>query len=641
MSTVDDIKSRLDLLDIVSQYTQLQRAGRSYKALCPFHNEKTPSFIVFPERQTWRCFGACATGGDMFSFLMRIENMDFSESLKRLAQHAGVNIPKRREGPDGEDALYRLNEAASEHFRYLLSSVKSGANARAYLKGRGVTHDSIDRFELGLSPGGGGSLRDHLASKQYTQQQVALAGLVTQSQDGGYRDMFRRRLMFPIRDDQGRLAGFGARALDDSNPKYLNSPQSAIFDKGRILYALHLAKDAVADGGIVIVEGYMDALMAHQHGFSNVVASMGTALTTQQADLVRRLVRRSRSGAASKVVLALDPDEAGQEATLRSLESSWEVFHAKPVGHTRGPTIYERPDTPTLKVAPLPPGKDPDQIILESPEAWARLVEDAPPLIDHLFTALSARLDLDSPEGKARLAELIFPLIAATPDPFQQDHYFQLLAARLGVSEATLQASLGRPRPGRAPGRSRSIGSRQGGGGRPGQPAGPSQEVTASPFMMLEHDPLEEYCLALILQGSQLVGHDGMPAAEYSVQGGEESGSPEADGGLRLEYFRRPDNREVFTNLLECSTLELQSGALDEELKGHLDYLLAKKLPPADRIQRQADLKYCIRRLEERYLRELNREQEVRLSNASPEEREEQEERIIQVNARLNDIFRG
>ena len=652
MSVVDDIKGRLDILDVVSRYAQIQRSGRSYKALCPFHTEKTPSFHVFPDRQSWRCFGACATGGDVFSFVMRIENLEFGEALRSLADQTGVKLAEARAQKGQGDVLYSINESAMEHFRTLLSSRREGSRAREYLKKRGLNQETIDRFQLGVSPGDGESLKAHLSSKGHTEEELALAGVVTKGQGAAYRDLFRRRLVFPIRDAEGRLCGFGGRALDDSNPKYLNTPRSPVFDKGQILYALHMARDAAKEDGIVIVEGYMDAVMAHQHGFSNVVASMGTALTSQQVALVRRAVRRPGAEGPGRVVLALDSDTAGQEATLRSLESSWNVFQSRPVGRTRSTVLYESAETPTLHVAPLAEGKDPDEIILESPEEWSRLVENAVPLMEYLFTALSSRLDLRAPGGKTRFAELLFPLITATHDPFEQDHYSQRLAAYLEVSEATLRASMGRLR----------QGSATRGGGRPASETGrtrqprPSdhgqEQAATSPFARLEHDPLEEHCLTLLLRDPDLVmTGQASPRGNSGNGGGNDGGNDAPAGGIaetddgvegpRIEYFRRVENREVFTNWMKCSTLKVLKESLDEELSEHLDYLVARVLPPADRLQRELDLRYCVRRLKERYLRELNGEEEMRLSQVAPEELEEQERRLVMVNERLRDVFVG
>ena len=628
MSVVDEIKSRLDILDVVSQYTNLQRSGRSYKAICPFHTEKTASFFVFPERQSWRCFGACASGGDMFSFLMRLENLDFGDALRRLAPQAGVKLDDKRGRKGQGNVLYEVNEAARDFFCRLLASDEGGSKARTYVENRGLKKESVEKFQLGLSPADGESTKRYLESKGWALDQIALAGLVTQGKDGGYRDLFRRRLIFPIRDADGELAGFGGRALDDSQPKYLNTPRSPIFDKSRILFGLYLARHAMEAGQIVIVEGYMDTLAAHQHGFSNVVAQMGTALTQQQVSLVRGLLRRAGTRDPGNVILALDPDTAGQEATLRSLESAWNVFQSKPFGRTQGATLYERPEMPTLKVAPLPQGRDPADVILANPNEWVSLVNGALPLMDYLFTALSSRLDLSIPQGKARLSELIFPLIAATPDPFQQDYYFQRLASLLGVSEATLQATLGRRSKAWAGNRDRSTSSRQG----RATPAG--QEDATTTFARLEHDPLEEYCLTLMLQNPQLLEPNSGPSADPKDGGKASSAEP------RLEYFRWVENREVFTNWIKCSTLDILREELDEELQGHLDYLLTKSLPPSDQNQRETAFKDCVRRLEERYLRELKKEEEIKLSQSTAEETAERGEDILQLNERLKKVFK-
>ena len=632
MPVVDDIKGRLDILDLVSKYAPLQRSGRSYRATCPFHTERTPSFFVFPERQSWRCFGACATGGDIFSFLMRIENLDFGEALKRLAQEAGLPLPeKRARERDGGQPLYQINEEAAAFFHQLLTAGRGGSDARSYLARRGVTQETIQGFQLGLSPGDGESLKSFMASKGYGQEQLALAGLVTQGQRGGYRDLLSRRLVFPIRDGEGRAVGFGGRALGDAQPKYLNTPRTPVFDKSSVLYGLHLASGAVKEKGVVIVEGYMDAIKAHQHGFTNVVASMGTALTQHQVSLVLALVRRPGTEASREVVLALDPDAAGQEATLRSLESSWMVFQRRSVGRAQGATVFERPEALQLKIAPLPEGKDPDDIISESPEEWASLTGNAVPLMDYLFTALSSRLDLATPQGKASLAERLSHLVWATPDPFRQDDYFQRLAGLLGVNEATLKASLGRPRPQARPSRSSAAPrSRQQGA-----------EASPTPFQRLDHDPLEEYFLALVLQDSRGL-------AEARDWENEDQGAADdlagAGGGpgpaSRLEHFRRVENREVFTNLIKCTTLDSLKGTLDSELVEHLEHLLSKPLPPLDQRQRQEALGDCIRRLEEHHLRNLKLEEELTLSQSSTEEGEEQEKKILQVNERLRQVFR-
>ena len=642
MSDVDEIKSRLDILDVASRHVRLSRSGRSYKALCPFHTEKTPSFYVFPERQSWRCFGACATGGDLFSFMMRIENLEFAEALKRLAQQAGVTLPERRRDRGESDPLHQINEAAKDYFCRQMESTKAGAGAKKYLQGRGISPETTDKFQLGMSPGDGHSLKDFLTSKGYTQEQLALAGVVTSSNTDEYRDLFRSRLTIPIRDARGRLAGIGGRSLDNSQPKYLNTPRTPVFDKGSILYALPSALEAILENGrIVIVEGYMDAIIAHQYGFSNVVASMGTALTQRQVSQVKALLRRSRASTPGEVILALDPDAAGQEATLRSLEGSWNVFQSKTVGQAQGATIYERPATPSLKVVRLPENKDPADVITESPEQWTELVGNAEPLMEYLFDVLSSRLDLTSPQGKGRFAELLFPLIAATPDPFQQDYYFQRLASYLGVSEATLQASLGRSR---RPVYKKS-GARGTGRGTETSPVRPGtgrEEASTTPFARLDHDPLEEYCLALVLQHPDLFrppGSSDSENEEESIETGQQADDRDPTLDMRLEYFRRVDNREVFTNWLKCSTLDMLRDSLDEELQEHITHLLAKDLPPADRGSRGDALRDSIRRLEQRHLRELKIEEGLRLSQATAEQTEEDKQETLRLNERLKSIL--
>ena len=545
MTVVDDVKSRLDILEVVSGYVPLNRSGRSYKAPCPFHQERTPSFFVFPDRQTWRCFGACATGGDVFSFVMRAENLEFAEVLNRLAQQAGVVLPTRQRRGE-QQVAFELNEKAREYFQEILAS-RRGAAALAYLKQRGLTQQTVDSFELGLSPADGESLRNYLSQHGFTLEQSAMAGAVRGGDNGYYHDLFRGRLMIPIRNGQGELGGFGGRALEDATPKYLNSPRTPVFDKGRILYALHLAKESARQQGVVVVEGYMDAIMAHQHGFTNVVASMGTALTGDQVAEIRRLT--------GQVVMALDPDAAGQQATLRSLATSWEVFQklaADRDNKVRGkePIIFQRQENLTLRVAVLPEGLDPDEVIRRSPEEWSKLIEGAVPLFEYLLPALSSEVDLSTPQGKARLVETMFPFVAAVPEPIQQDHYFQALAAHVGVGGETLRASVARFA-------TQSGRGRQGNPRRNPGPPPPEASAASSAFARLDRDPVEEYCLALVLQHPELLKNGGQ---------------------IQPEYFRRMENREIFNQLtmlapaqLNESVTSLLRQAAGQELTEHLE----------------------------------------------------------------------
>ena len=427
MTQLDDVKSRLDIVELVGGYVQLQRSGSSFKANCPFHQEQTPSFFVFPDRQSWRCFGACAEGGDAFSFVMKADRVDFREALVRLGARVGVTITDQAETGGRSRLLFEINDAARQFFQRALMEPEA-AFVREYLHGRGVNERSLQTFEFGFSPPRDNRLLTHLTGAGHTPEDITEAGLARQTDNGRHYDLFRGRLMIPIRDWSARVAGFGSRALDDNaTPKYLNTPRTPVFDKSRILYAMHLAKEPVRQHGAVIVEGYMDAVMAHQHGFDNVVASMGTALTEHQVSLVRRLTHR--------VTMALDGDPAGRNATLRSLESSWGVFQQRDQRSAQqtGGSVLQQPEALDLRVAELPPGKDPDDYIRQSPDAWTELIAGALPLFDYLLLALSERADLNSAGGRAWIGRTLLRFVARIPDQLQHPFYVDQLSTRLSI----------------------------------------------------------------------------------------------------------------------------------------------------------------------------------------------------------------
>ncbi len=438
MGAIEDIKERLDIVDIVGGYTPLQKAGRNYKALCPFHSEKTPSFVVFPDTQTWHCFGACNTGGDIFSFVMRRENVDFGEALRLLAQRAGVTLEPQHEGEEAEtrlkERLYKLNALAAEYFHHLLLNSPEGARARDYLTRRGLTAGTLETFQLGYAREDWQALGKHLTAKGYSWPDLMEAGLVIEGKEHGYYDRFRGRLVFPIRDVRANVVGFGARALDDSLPKYLNSPQTAIFDKSGVLYGIDQAKGAIREAGlVVIVEGYMDVLMAHQCGRKNVVASMGTALTEKHVRIVKKMTK--------KLVLALDPDTAGDQATVRGLEVAKEAFDRRvtPVPTWRGLIRYEDQLDAEIRVAVLPPGHDPDEVLKENTGTWDTLVNQALPVVEYYLQAVIAKFDLNSPKDKAAAAREVLPLIHEIGSAVERAHYLQELARLLRVDERTLE----------------------------------------------------------------------------------------------------------------------------------------------------------------------------------------------------------
>ncbi len=318
MSAIDEVKSRINIVDLVERYTPLKRAGTIYKGLCPFHNERTPSFVVYADSGTWHCFGACGTGGDIFSFLMRKENLDFREALERLAQEAGVSLEDEEQDQDRAQKaiLQDVNEAAAKYFHDVLLHHAQAAPARAYLERRKLDAETADSFGIGFALDQWSALRDYLSSRGFSIETQLAAGLLKRNeQRESVYDAFRNRVMIPIRDRQGRVIGFGGRVLDDSQPKYLNTAETALFHKSHVVFGIDRAQSAIrAADQVVIVEGYMDVIAAHQHGFENVVACMGTALTAEQ---LRQLQRYTNN-----FVLALDADAAGQAATIRALSQA-------------------------------------------------------------------------------------------------------------------------------------------------------------------------------------------------------------------------------------------------------------------------------------------------------------------------------
>ena len=595
MSVVDDIKARLDIVETVSGYVPLQKSGRYLKASCPFHTEKTPSFIVNPERQSWRCFGACATGGDAFSFVMRMEKMEFGEALRLLAQKTGISLSDKRDA-DRSESLYRVNQAAARFYRDTLES-SQGQRAMKYLQERGVSAEAMDRFELGLSPAGWDGLKTRLLALGFAENQAVEAGLLKDGQGGKTWDFFKGRLMFPIHNKQGRVAGFGARALDDSKPKYLNTARTPTFDKRSTLYALHMAAEPIrTDNTAIVVEGYMDVIAAHQFGYTNVVASMGTALTEQQVSQLKSL--------ATNFVLALDPDAAGQEATMRSLESSWRVIgHQTAAGrHRTVGTLYQR-EPITLKIAPLPPGRDPDQLIREDSKEWERLTAEAAPLMDYLIPAVASRFDLTTGHGKAQVAEVILPLIESA-EFLEQERYLRRLAEALEVSEESLKASIGR----QAAGAQRRSQRR---------PESSPREISTSPLSGRPQDSLEDYLLALLLS---------RPVLKERVS------------GLPPEYFHRSEDREVYTRWLRCSTIDELRESLDESLHDHLAQLMQNGPISTDSQEAEAALTQCLQRLERRHLQELQ-ESLLASEDASVPPPREIESAVADVNARLKELY--
>jgi len=435
MSVIDEVKERLDIVEVISSYIPLQKSGRNYKALCPFHSEKTPSFVVFPDSQRWHCFGACGEGGDVFAFVMKREGWDFRTALEELARRAGVELrprtPAQAQVEEEADRLRGLLTAAAKYYHHLLRHAPEAEAARAYVVRRGLSDGTVERFLLGCSLPGWERTRAYLTERGYTVEELVEAGLLVQREDGSSTyDRFRDRLMIPIRDVQGRMSGFGARTLDPEGvPKYINSPQTVLFDKGRTLFGLDLARQAIRrEDRVVIVEGYMDVMQAHQAGFANVVAQMGTALTETQLRQLQRYTKR--------FVLALDPDVAGVQATLRGVEVAREALdqEQKPVFDPRGLVGYEARLGAEIRVLQLPSGQDPDDLIRQNPQRWKALVQEAKPVVEFYMQYLLASSDLDDAKAKKHIADTMLPILRSVSDPVERNAYAQKLVRALRIS---------------------------------------------------------------------------------------------------------------------------------------------------------------------------------------------------------------
>jgi len=576
MGVIDEVKQRTDIIEVVSQYTSLTKAGRTFRGLCPFHTEKHPSFFVYPEQQSWHCFGACNTGGDVFSFVMKKESIDFGEALHFLAQRAGVTISSRSEREtEGRERLYQANQAAALYFHNLLLNSAAEEKVRSYVANRGFSLKTITDFQLGFSPNSWEALKQYLMERGYIESELLTAGLIIEGETGKTHDRFRNRLMFPILDAKGRTIGFGARALDDSLPKYLNSPQTPTFDKSSSLYGINLATAAIRQQNlVVVVEGYMDVITAHQNGFNNVVASMGTAVTEKQVDALKKLTKN--------MALALDADVAGEEASLRC------------VG-------YENTLDAEIKVIILPKGKDPDDVIKEDAKMWQRLLEEALPVIDYTFNMVTSELNLTTAKDKSLAVDKLLPIIAEMKDTIRQGYYLDRLAHLVKQSQRSVEAALKRIRPDR-------------------KFKEPTPEAIAHAVRPLLSSPIEEYCLALLLQHPEL----------------EDSGK-----SLSPEYFENSENREIFVAWQKANDLSSLRAELDTAIHEHLDFLATKSLPSTQIEQKYAD---CSLRLREKFLRslEIKREQALALeaeSGGKVAELTKLQEQGIEVSVQLGEVF--
>jgi len=438
-SPVDLIKSKTDLVQLVSSYVPgLKKSGRNWWACCPFHSEKTPSFCIWPEDDRWKCFG-CGTGGDAFAFVMRQENLDFPGAIKLLAEKAGIQLddrPRRPEDRARKRHLLELNAAASLWFHSMLLEHPLGAAAREFVERRRLNRQTVLDFQLGYAPDSWDGLRSHLAERGYSVDEQLASRVLHESDRGQPYDRFRNRLIYPIRDAGGHIIAFGGRDLGEEkkSAKFINSPQTELFDKSATLYALDRAKSAIRTRDqVIVVEGYADAIMAHQYSETNVVCSMGTSLTERQLEQIKRLT--------TNLVLALDPDTAGDIAAGRGVEIGQQVFDRElvPVLSVSGLVRLEARLKADIRVMSLPRGKDPDEVIDEDLDLWRRLVGEALPLMEYKFQQIVSKHDLTNARGKTELVDELGTELALVPDRLQQHHYIgrltQLLGSVAGASQ--------------------------------------------------------------------------------------------------------------------------------------------------------------------------------------------------------------
>ncbi len=469
-----EIKSKLPVIDVVGETVALKRAGSAYKGLCPFHAEKTPSFVVSPDRETWHCFG-CGEGGDIFTFLMRRDGLEFREALSRLAEKAGVELSERTAKEDRyKRRLREALEAAIAWYREVLLQSHQAEAARRYLDERGFTAATLDHFGIGYAPNNWEMLTRRLIGRGFSNEELIASGLASPSNRGGVIDKFRGRIIIPIRDPSGGAVGLGGRIMPGADgPKYLNSPAGPLFDKSRTLYAINLAKAAIRRERLtVIVEGYTDVMAAHQAGFENVVASLGTALTRGQVELATRY--------ADAVALAYDVDLAGEQATQRGLIEEL------------GPDQ----SVSKVRVVRIPAGKDPDELIRTDPEAWRAAVAEAKPVIDYFIDRSVSEVDMGTVAGKRELTSRVLTLLKRVADPIVRSLYLQRLAQLVGVEERMLADALQRE-PVRRP------------LARPSLPLGPGDGNGTPPQLALS--PLEAEALGLLLRHPRLIADSPEP----------------------------------------------------------------------------------------------------------------------------------
>ena len=466
MDQLEEIKRKIDIVELVNSYVPLKKAGRNFKALCPFHSEKTPSFVVSPERQIWHCFGQCGEGGDIFGFLMKIENLDFGEAVRELAKKAGVKLTRYQPSEDerNKQLLYEINHLATEFYHFLLLNHPSGKKALDYILGRGIKKDSLLLFKIGFAPDSWQSLQAFLVGKKgYKVQDLERVGLVIKTQKGDFYDRFRGRLMFPLKDYHGNIRGFAGRLLDPQakEAKYVNTPETFIYHKSELLFGSSEAKEEIKKKDqAVLVEGELDMISSFQAGVKNVLAIKGSALSEPQVKLISRFTQN--------LVFALDQDLAGDQAARRGIETA-------------------EAGRMMIRVVESKEGKDPDEIAQKNPTLWRELVQKAVPVYDYLLDSAFKRFDGQTIEGKRKISGEFILALTKISNEIVRDHYVRELANRLQVSEEAILKEIGKTKASQ-------------------METGVGQALFAKPAIgkeKLKREVLEDYLLSLAFQSGQ------------------------------------------------------------------------------------------------------------------------------------------
>jgi DNA primase len=416
-SPIDEIKNRLNIVDVIGSYIKLKKAGANYKALCPFHSEKNPSLFVSPTRQIWHCFG-CNRGGSIFQFIMEIEGVEFGDALRILAQRAGVELkPISKELKTERAHLYEICELATKFFETQLEKSSVGSQAKEYLLKRGISDESIKKWRIGYAPSAWSSLTDFLISKGYKKEEVEKAGLTIKNEKGNFYDRFRGRIIFPIFDLNSQVIGFGGRVFkSESEAKYINTPNTLLYDKSKVLYGLNEAKVEIRKKDFcILVEGYTDVILSHQAGIKNVVSTSGTALTPYQLSLLKRY--------SQNLIFSFDMDVGGDFATKRGIDlAQLEGFN--------------------IKVTILPKEKDPADIISQNPKEWEKIIEKAKPIIDFYFETAFSQRDPKTLEGKKEISKILLPVLKRIPNQIEKSFWVSELAKKLEVREKDIEEEL-------------------------------------------------------------------------------------------------------------------------------------------------------------------------------------------------------